>query len=104
MLLFNILTVSMTPSAGRLFLNFSSTCYTRPIVDEASGAVTPTEFTIDAPLLSLVPLPAFTMDSADVTGFRDIRLFYYCVLDTIGSIVSANNDVSFAMPSAAGCW
>ena len=73
--------------------------YTRPIVDEASGAVTPTEFTIDAPLLSLVPLPAFTMDSADVNFNMEVNIANTKKEDTSSSL---DTNVSFGFWKVKG--
>ena len=73
--------------------------YTRPIVDEASGTVTPTEFIIDAPLLSLVPLPAFTMDSADVNFNMEVNIANTKKADTSSSL---DTNVSFGFWKVKG--
>ena len=73
--------------------------YTRPIVDEASGTVTPTEFIIDAPLLSLVPLPAFTMDSADVNFNMEVNIANTKKEDTSSSL---DTNVSFGFWKVKG--
>lgn len=48
--------------------------YTRPIVDKVTGKVTQQSFEINAPLLALVPLPAFTMDSTDVKFDMEVNI------------------------------
>lgn len=48
--------------------------YSRPILDEVTGTVSKKDFEIDAPLLSLVPIPAFTMNSADVKFDMEVNI------------------------------
>lgn len=48
--------------------------YTRPVVDEVTGNVSKKDFEIDVPLLSLVPIPAFTMNSADVKFDMEVNI------------------------------
>lgn len=48
--------------------------YTRPVVDEVTGTVSDKDFKIDVPLLSLVPIPAFTMNSADVNFDMEVNI------------------------------
>lgn len=48
--------------------------YTRPVVDELTGTVTPKQFEVDVPLLSLVPIPAFTLNSADVSFDMEVNV------------------------------
>lgn len=48
--------------------------YTRPVVDEVTGTVSKEDFEIDVPLLSLVPIPAFTMNSADVKFDMEVNI------------------------------
>lgn len=73
--------------------------YTRPVVDETNGTVTPTRFTIDAPLLSLVPLPAFTMDSADVNFNMEVNIANSKTKDTSASL---DTNVSFGFWKVKG--
>lgn len=48
--------------------------YTHPVVDEVNGTVTSKDFVINVPLLALVPIPAFTMDSADVKFDMEVNI------------------------------
>lgn len=73
--------------------------YTRPVVDETNGTVMPTQFTIDAPLLSLVPIPAFTMDSADVNFNMEVNIANTRQDDTSSSL---DTNVSFGFWKVKG--
>lgn len=68
--------------------------YTRPVVDETNGTVTPTKFTIDAPLLSLVPIPAFALDSADVNFNMEVNVAN-SKTDTTSSSLDTNVSFGF---------
>lgn len=48
--------------------------YTKPVVDSESGAVTNKKYTINASLLSLVPVPAFFMEEATVSFSMDVNV------------------------------
>lgn len=48
--------------------------YTKPVVDAASGSVKSQNYTINAPLLSLVPVPAFFMEEATVSFSMDVNV------------------------------
>lgn len=73
--------------------------YTRPVVDETNGTVTPTQFSIDAPLLSLVPVPAFTLDSADVNFNMEVNIANTKTDDTSSSL---DTNVSFGFWKVKG--
>jgi hypothetical protein len=47
--------------------------YTRPVVDQTTKKVTAAPFEIDAPLLSLVPVPAFTMSELTVDFNMEVK-------------------------------
>lgn len=48
--------------------------YERPIVTESTQTVETKKFEINAPLLSLVPIPAFLIDSADVNFNMEVNI------------------------------
>lgn len=48
--------------------------YSKPVVNETDGSVSEQTFRISAPLLALVPLPAFLMDSADVNFSMEVNI------------------------------
>lgn len=48
--------------------------YKRPVIDEVTGAMSTPEFEINAPLLALVPIPAFTMSDATVTFDMEVNI------------------------------
>ncbi len=48
--------------------------YQRSIVDKDTGSITVKDFVINAPLVSLVPIPAFTLDTADVNFNMEVNI------------------------------
>ncbi|MGN0382634.1 MAG: DUF2589 domain-containing protein [Eubacterium sp.] len=48
--------------------------YERPIEDRLTGVIKIQKNTINAPLLSVLPLPAFTMDEASVSFSMDVNM------------------------------
>lgn len=48
--------------------------YTKPVVDKTSGQLQDKTYTINAPLLSLVPVPAFFMEEATVSFSMDVNV------------------------------
>ena len=48
--------------------------YTKPVVDKATGQMQDKTYTINAPLLSLVPVPAFFMEEATVSFSMDVNV------------------------------
>lgn len=48
--------------------------YTKPVVDASSGSIQSQTYTVNAPLLSLVPVPAFTMEEATVSFSMDVNV------------------------------
>ncbi|MCH5258743.1 MAG: DUF2589 domain-containing protein [Lachnospiraceae bacterium] len=45
----------------------------RPVVDTETGKVTTSQVQVEAPLLALVPIPAFTMDEATVRFTMEVK-------------------------------
>lgn len=68
--------------------------YSRPVIDETTGEFSVKEFYINAPLLSLVPIPAFTMDSADVDFDMEINIANN-ITDTQHQEATASSNFSF---------
>lgn len=48
--------------------------YEKPIVDTSTGSTKSQKYTINAPLLSLVPVPAFSMEEATVSFSMDVNM------------------------------
>lgn len=48
--------------------------YSRPVTDSVTGTVSFIKETINAPLLSLAPIPTFLMDSATVTFDKEVNV------------------------------
>lgn len=48
--------------------------YTRPVIDEKTGEMSTPEFEINAPLLALVQIPAFTMNDATVSFNMEVNI------------------------------
>lgn len=68
--------------------------YSRPVIDETTGEFSTKDFYINAPLLSLVPIPAFTMDSADVDFDMEVNIANN-VTDTQTQEATASANFSF---------
>lgn len=48
--------------------------YTKPIIDTSTGQTRDQKYTVNAPLLSLVPVPAFFMEEASVSFSMDVNV------------------------------
>lgn len=60
----------------------------RPVVDSESGEVTTQTVEVEAPLLSLVPVPAFTMQEATVNFTMEVK-------ESIGEKLNTQEDTGF---------
>lgn len=58
---------------GKKKTNVISFEYEKPVVDKVTGKVSTKKYTINAPLLSLVPVPAFTMEEATVAFTMEVN-------------------------------
>lgn len=67
----------------------------RQVVDKTSGAIKTAPVTVEAPLLALVPIPAFTMDEATVRFTMEVK-----DVNTDKTSVGTNNSFS----SNFGAW
>jgi hypothetical protein len=64
------------PSKGddQQVTNVISFTYDKPIMDKVSGKVSSHTFKVDAPLISLVPLPAFMMEELTVAFTMEVHI------------------------------
>lgn len=67
----------------------------RTVIDASSGATKTLPVEVEAPLLSLVPVPAFTMDEATVRFTMEVK-------ESTGE--KNNNDTETGMQSSFGLW
>ena len=73
--------------------------YDRPVVTESTQTVETKHFEINAPLLSLVPIPAFLIDSADVNFNMEVNI---ATEEKKDSSASAETNVKFGFWKMSG--
>ncbi len=67
----------------------------RPVLDAASGNITLQKIDVEAPLLSLVPIPAFTMQEATVRFTMEVK-------ESEGEKISSDAEAGFQ--ASYGAW
>ncbi len=84
---------------GERKTNIISFEYEKPIVDKVTGNVSVKKYKINAPLLSLVPVPAFTMEETTVAFTMEVNQMSNDV-DTSSSELTSDVKLSFWGQSA----
>lgn len=67
----------------------------RPVLDKDSGTVTTQDMEVEAPLLSLVPVPAFTMQEATVKFTMEVK-------ESEGEKITSGSEAGFQ--ASYGAW